>query len=328
MRLILMRHAERRHDMPEREAQLTCEAKQKASEVAVGLQEEKIKPRIVLTSERLPTQETARLVFPGIEPVATKLLNPNEKPDGLKWTELSNGIPLADKDDETIAVVGHHPAVAQLLRSVAGRKCRRIGFGEAIVVSGTPEEIRNGRSIVEMQFGAKDSSELLRKKIELKMTVCTFLAGFTIPVLVELLKEPPGEMLRPWRIIATIAFLTSLAWFVAGIFAFDLLLMPSEFWGPIDSEMKPKKNDRSEYALNYRLNGALYANMVRIWKWCFSWGLIFGLLGLAGLVLKGYLNFEGRPDRLVGFLAGGCGVAIAAVAGFYRKLRPRLGIED
>jgi phosphohistidine phosphatase SixA len=323
-----MRHGERRHDILEREAQLTSEAKRKASEVAIGLQEEKLKPGIVLTSDQLPTQETARLVFPGVKLAATNLLNPNGKPDGLKWNELSKGLSLADDDDNIIAVVGHHPAVAHLLCSVVGRKCRKIGYGEAIVVSGTPEEIRNGQGFVEKQFGTKDASELLRKKIELKMTVCTFLAGFTIPVLVELLKEPPGEMLRPWRIIATIAFLTSLAWFVAGIFAFDLLLMPTEFWGPIDSEMKPKKNDRSEYALNYRLNGALYANMVRIWKWCFSWGLIFGLLGLAGLVLKGYLNFEGRPDRLVGFLAGGCGVAIAAVAGFYRKLRPRLGIED
>jgi hypothetical protein len=224
--------------------------------------------------------------------------------------------------------VGHHPQVAKLLCSVTGQKCRRIGFGEAIVVSGTSEDMRKGRSSVEGTFGTKETSELLRKKIELKMTVCTFLAGFTIPVLVELLKGPPNEMLQLWRITATLAFTSSLACFVAGIFAFDLLLMPNAYWGPIDEDMKPEKRSRSDFALNYRLNGPLHANMIRIWKWFFTGGLLFALVGLTGLLLKGYFSFDLCPESRIWIAAAGSAILIGGVVLLYSVLRPRLGIED
>lgn len=328
MILILMRHAERRHDMPELVAELTSQAERQASEVAMGLKDLQLTPSVVLTSDQNPTQATARLVFPGVKLIPAKLLNPDAESDDLKWAELSKATSVTFGDSSVIAVVGHHPSVAKLLCSVTGRKCRRIGFGEAIVLVGTPQEMQQGRSCVEMRFGTKDASELLRKKIELKMTVCTFLAGFTIPVLVELLKGPANEMLQLWRIATTIAFIFSLTCFVAGIFAFDLLLMPNEFWGPIDEDMKPAKSSRSIFALNYQLNGPLHANMVRIWKWFFTGGLLFALAGLTGLLLKSYLPFELHPESRIWIVAAGSAVVIGGVVLTYWVLRPRLGIED
>jgi phosphohistidine phosphatase SixA len=326
MKLILIRHAERCHDVNEVEAPLTDNGRKKASETSAALRDANVTPNIVLSSKQEPSKETARLISPHVESVPTDLLSPgNEDP---RWSVLSAKLNHPDgqiPDDAIVAIVGHHPAIANLLRSVTGHKnLRRIGFGEAIVVEGSEADMECGRGNVVKVVGADDASESLRKKIELKMTVCTFLAGFTIPVLVELLKDPPADLLR---VLSAVAFACSLALLVAAIFIFDLLLMPNNFWGPINADMKPKRS-RRQFSLDFRLNGALYAYMVRTWSWFFIGALIFVFAGVLLLVVNGFT--ETRLDRRGAtiVLLTGIIIAVGGTAILHRILRPRLGIED
>ena len=323
MKLILIRHAERCHDVNEVEAPLTDNGRQKASETSAALRDANVTPTIVLSSPQRPSQETARLIFPQAKRSAARLLDPRiENP---QWSELSAELKDPDVQICDVAIVGHHPAIANLLRSVTGHKnLRRLGFGEAIVVEGSEADMQGGRGNVVKVIGADDASELLRKKIELKMTVCTFLAGFTIPVLVELLKDPPTELLK---VLSAVAFACSLALLVAAIFIFDLLLMPNNFWGPINADMKPKPS-RRQFSLDFRLNGALYAYMVRTWSWFFVGAMIFVFAGVLLLVVNGFTEMKlDRRAAMIGLLTG-IVIAVVGAAILHRILRPRLGIED
>lgn len=325
MRLILIRHASRDHSINEVEAPLTEAGREKAIKTSTGLKEQKAWADVVLSSEQQPSKQTAGLIFPDASLVTTELLNPGRNGDHPKWSALSAVLTRRHGKSKAVAIVGHHPAIANLLRSVTGRKnIRRIGFGEAIVVIGFEKDIVAKRGRVKSVVGADDASELLRNKIELKMTVCTFLAGFTIPVLVELLKDPPTELLR---ILSAVAFACSLALLVAAIFIFDLLLMPNNFWGPINENMKPKRS-RRQFSLDYLLNGALYAYMVRTWKWFFGGALMSVFFGVLLLVVNGFTEKKLDRPRATIFLLVGIIIAVVAAAVLHRILRPRLGIED
>ena len=323
MKLILIRHAERCRDVNEVEATLTDNGRKKACETSAALRDANVTPNIVLSSPQRPSQDTAGLIFPQVELFATDLLTPGK--ENPQWSELSAELEPLGGQIRVVGIVGHHPAIPNLLRSVTGHKnLRRIGFGEAIVVEGSEADMECGRGNIVKVIGADDASELLRKKIELKMTVCTFLAGFTIPVLVELLKDPPTELLK---VLSAVAFACSLALLVAAIFIFDLLLMPNNFWGPINKDMKPKRS-RQQFSLDFLLNGALYAYMVRTWSWFFVGAMIFIFAGVLLLVVNGFT--EMRLDRraaTIGLLTGII-IAVVGAAILHRILRPRLGIED
>ena len=341
MNLILMRHGERKHNKPERKASLTEKGVEKAHAIAIELAEQALLFDHVVSSTQEPTKQTALLLAGNntAKCVALELLDPplnetDEEHYSPQWSAISQHIARSTSkalnDERTIAIVGHHPGITNLLGSVTGEKCRRIGRGEAILVTGSLQEIGSGKGNVVKTFGAEDAPEALRKKIELKMTVCTFLAGFTIPVLVELLKSEPQEMLRVWRIFSIIAFTFSLSLFVAAVFAFDLLLMPTEYWGAINPKSKPRFRRWSKFSRHYRLSGALYAYMVQTWRYFFAGGLLFIVVGFASLLLKGKL------EELLGtclpspmwFLVAGASLAVILTWLLYLWLRPRLGIVD
>src|SRR5215831_13174379 len=279
MKLLLVRHAERQHDQPEHEAALTPNGITKASATAAEVAEEH-RFDVVFASRQNPTLATAEMLprEPGSHVTPLEVLDPGselkEYTRARKFSRLPELLPSLHLSNESaVAIVGHHPGITNILRSVIGRDdCRRIGPGEAILVEGTFEEFNQSAAYVTKVYGTPDTSEKLRQKVELKMTVCALLAGFTIPALVELLKGPPKEMLEAWRIFSSVAFTFSLAFFVAGILAFDLLLMPSDFWGPLDN-LRPEPKRTDKFAVSYKLNGPIYAYMQRTWAIFFNWGV-------------------------------------------------------
>lgn len=324
MKLVLMRHAERQHDVLEREAPLTDKGLKVATETSARIKDRNLFFTRILCSEYLPARATAERLPKeaevSIEPI--DLLNPDK--DFPKWPDLAQGKPFRDKD--IIAIVGHHPGISNLLISVTGwRTCRRVDFGEAVLVNGTPREIEEGKGNVRTSFGSPLAT--LKDKIQAKMTVCTFLAGFTIAALVELLKDLP-TVPEIWEVVAVIAFTFSLAVFVGAILAFDILMMPSDYWGPINLKMKPNKARRDQFALNFRMNGAVYAYMVRIWRWLFGIGIVFLLVGFMGMILKSrlHLNILWNARNLL--LVFGTTFAVILSCFMYWLVRPRLGIDD
>lgn len=330
MNLILMRHAERKHDVPEQSASLSEIGIRKTRETAAQLKDGSIRLDYVISSEQEPAIETAKLLTEESRAKrdSLEILNPcHHNPE---WQVISQQLSAPLSDQSTLAFVGHHPGITNLLTATTGHKSRRIGRGEAILVKGSLDDIKKGRGNVARTFGTESTPESLRKKVELKMTVCIFLAGFTIPVLVELVKGDPHELLDAWRILPIIDFTFSFAFFVAAVFAFDLLLMPSEYWGAINPESKPRHDQRSQFARDYRLNGAFYAYMVRTWTSFFGRGLAFILLGFFALLCKHSFGKWCLPDYRwsMSILGGGALLAIIVVFLMYRCLRPRLGIED
>src|SRR5215471_6594500 len=58
MELILIRHAERRHDLPEQSASLTTRGSEKASDTAAAIADDGHLVDLVVTSQKAPTIET------------------------------------------------------------------------------------------------------------------------------------------------------------------------------------------------------------------------------------------------------------------------------
>jgi hypothetical protein len=168
-------------------------------------------------------------------------LSPGQEAE-LTWKSIQTEIGNSLTDKSSIALVGHDPGISTLLSSITGKKCRIIERGEAVQVIGLPRDMGRGDAVVGKTFGSTYSSELVRKKLELKMTVSTFLAGFTIPVLVELVKNP-AEGFTPCRGLATVLFTLALGLFVASVYTYDVLLMPAQYWGPITTACCPNDTE-------------------------------------------------------------------------------------
>ena len=308
-----MRHASRRQDQPESTAPLAEEGRRRAQETALAVAATLPPFDLVLRSDTPAAKETAdQLIRP---PDALVKVSAALAPD-------RDHIMLADLEPElmakpnVVAVIGHHPGITRLLRDLTGRDCRTIDRGEAIWVN-----CWDGQAAVEGTFGSKYTAEALRKKIELKMTVSTFLAGFTIPVLVELVKEPErGFNLQ--QTVATILFTSAFCLFVLAVYMYDELLMPNEYWGPVEEKHQPATTARSAFAHHYRLNGRLYAYMVRTWNFFFTPAVGLTALGFLALILGKW------PREYVLEVVLGCAGALILSVFAHRRWRPQLGIED
>ncbi len=340
MNLVLMRHASRIKNVPEVEAGLTDDGQKMTTETANAMKSKRIFFDIVLHSKAAAAKQTALQLAPEDKVEEFLPLTPHSQED-LNWESIKKRIREDQLSNEgyCIALVGHHPRITRLLKLLTGKNCRTIERGEAVQLNGSPSVMERGNATVSRTFGSTHSSELLRKKIELKMTVSTFLAGFTIPVLVELVKDPT-EGFSAFRAAATVLFTLALGLFVVAVYMYDELLMPVEYWGPPDESHQPKRN--STFAHDYRLNGPLYAYMVRTWKWIFTPAVVSTSIGFLLLLIDHFLKekwfsellvesgFEWLEEQwfwpLTVFIL--CFLALAVIFGVYLAMRPRLGIED
>ena len=316
MHIIVMRHPERTRDVPEKLAQLTDRGKAHAKETAASLGAKLPPLDLILRSDVQATKDTAE-VFAALAPIPLDkvVVCPALAPD-IERITLADIEPYVPRETRTIAVIGHHPGVTHLLIALVGKSCRTIERGEAIWV-----ECDGSCGFVRATFGSTYTNEALRKKVELKMTVSTFLAGFTIPVLVELVKDGK-EGFTACQLAATVLFTAAFCLFAAAVYMYDELLMPTEFWGPVDQKRKPAADDRSQFAHHYRLNGRIYAYMVRTWSRVFTPAVGCTALGFFSLILNKW------PGEHVGWGLFGCAMGVVAGCLVYWRWRPQLGIED
>jgi hypothetical protein len=163
----------------------------------------------------------------------------------------------------------------------------------------------------------------LRKKVEMKMTVSTFLAGFSIAVLVELVKEE----LTVWRGLATGLFTLALGLFVVAVYTYDALLMPPDYWGPTTQREEPKGSPHGGFAHNYRLNGPLFAYMMRTWVWIFTPAVFCTSIAFLLLLVDHFAtkpSFNYLPHLVFAF----CFLAIVSSIWLCGHMHPRLGFKD
>ena len=165
----------------------------------------------------------------------------------------------------------------------------------------------------------------LREKITSKMTVATFLAGFTFAALLQLLNDPTRFQSTPNR-IAVISLTLALSLFVAAVYMYDRLSMPRHFWRYDPAEVNQSQSKKLIERLHFKVHlqhnmlndGARYTYMIGIWQWVFTPAVCAAVVGFSAVLY-------GSNDRLVFWTSI---VVIVVVAIYYVVLRPILGKVD
>jgi phosphohistidine phosphatase SixA len=282
MRLVVVRHAERAHESEEVADDLSDQGKKSGTTLEAFLSKQCPRfERALWHAPTRPARETAKLVYPrgkGQDQDPKLLGGPgsddiNRPALRRLVTGLIGCLAMPDDDNHGVVLVGHEPNVSRLVGALTKRDCRWLDPGEGVCVIGTLLEFKKGTARVEWATRRIDESELLKEKLQSKFAVSTFLAGFFIAALVELVKDPEKLVplrearLTAWmRIAATICFSLALGLLFAAVYSYDRLAMPRAFWKPMPERNKPRTSDRGQFAHDFRLNGALYAYMIRTWK--------------------------------------------------------------
>jgi hypothetical protein len=108
---------------------------------------------------------------------------------------------------------------------------RPLGHGEVVCIrSACLRDLVAGRAILHFRYPTFDhQEEALQSKVQSKMTVSTLLAGFVFTALSGLLLLSPGRWTVE-QVIAVIALAASLTLFIACVYIYDQLGMPTGFW--------------------------------------------------------------------------------------------------
>jgi len=181
-----------------------------------------------------------------------------------------------------------------------------------------------------IEYTDKTTEEALRAKIEAKIDIAKFLAGvliFGLGVVLGALLDakkldalhaarPHSEVLLP---LAGASFFLAIGMFLATLYAYDRLLMPSRFW----SESPPTRRLRPHWLVCRPPSSrtyVLYQNMIRIWQRLFLPATFFVMagIGLLGYVALGLSWWQGLIAGAIALL----------VTGWYFISGPRLGTED
>ncbi len=166
----------------------------------------------------------------------------------------------------------------------------------------------------------RDATEALRTKIRSKMDVAKVFGAVGTGTLAFLLqdsaKSPEAER-SAWVIVAMLAVGAGTVLYLATLFAYDRLLMPTAFWvsrhPPRRSWVarRPPSSDRL----------ILYQNMMHTWRWLFIPACLAIAVGLASLGLAAFSGSSGW------WVLGAAAVAVA-VGLWWGLQRPRVGASD
>jgi len=327
MDIVLIRHPPRERNVEEKMASLTPEGRRTAEQLAASL------PKLSAGSSRLPSPFT--IIVSSTQQPAKEMAGLLERTPDARVRDMDCLTPFAPggddfraffedlqarvgpvTDSDVIAVVGHEPRLGRLLSFLTSKETRCLDRGEAVWLRASIQDFRKGKGILCWSTLNVDSAKTLREKVQSKMAVCTFLAGFSSAALVEILKEA-DKMLQPSRMVGAVSFAAALGLFAAAIYIYDELSMPSEFW----KNTNPPKLSRSQFAFDFLMNGALYAHMVRTWRFFFTPALLFSLAGFFALLSANFREAKGLV------VSAACAAAIIFAWIMYRWFRPKLAID-
>jgi hypothetical protein len=134
-----------------------------------------------------------------------------------------------------ILIVGHEGRLSDLLTDLTGQRSLPFSHGEVVCVAGTClTDLVAGRGEIRFRYPTYDhQEEPLRSKVQSKMTISTFLAGFVFTAPSALLLLTPDRWAVE-QVVAVVSLTMSLALFVACVYIYDQLGMPSGFWTDAD----------------------------------------------------------------------------------------------
>lgn len=170
--------------------------------------------------------------------------------------------------------------------------------------------------------------EELRPKIQSKMQVATFLAGFTFTALManltkgglpnfECLGKPQIQLdciyaLSPW--LGTISLTAAMALFIASVYILDILLMPERFW---DRGRQIFWQNLPKVVQDNKNHGVVYGYMEHVWRKVFTPGVVLAGIGFT-VIFTGF-----GWQALVIWVS-----LVGAVLAYYGNVRPKLGVVD
>lgn len=232
--------------------------------------------------------------------------------------------------DDVIALVGHEPLLNQVIAVATGKRIRPLLQLEVVCLSVSRYvDLACGNATLAWRFPVRAYEEsALREKIGKKMTVATFLAGFTFSALMSVLlhkdfiavavagfpRQLP-ELETLLLLVASLLLTASVGLFIAAVYAYDQLSMPEGFWGtsragPWSRWTRFNDDQRNEY-------GELYTLMVDTWTYCFTPAVLLAACGFLAVILAIGTIAITSLYLLVGII---CVI-------YYRKIRPKLGVD-
>jgi hypothetical protein len=246
-------------------------------------------------------------------------------------------------------VIGHEGRLSDLVIDLTGHRSYPVPRGGAVCIrSRSFTDLAAGRGCIHYRYPTVDYQEdQLRSKVNSKMTVASLLAGFVLTTLAAVLALEK----RPWpweQTVAIIALTASLVLFVAAVYIYDQLSMPSGFWTDADKPHKlwEKLADAQEARQERRWHklwtdargdekargkqadddreiyhplhdGMVYCLMVKTSRRVFTPAVVLALAGFVALLIG-----TGDPRIWAVGLAG-----LAVAAGYAAFHRPSLGAD-
>jgi phosphohistidine phosphatase SixA len=316
-------------------------------------------PTLILSSEVQHAHETAAVLAdfvasqgrPPRGPIQLLALTPGGDPGGFDRVVRQARAKGVDLEREPcVLAVGHEGRLSDLITELTGARLSPVPHGGAVCIRGESlQDLAAGRGQLHYRYPTVDHQEnALRAKINSKMTVSTFLAGFVFTALsaVLLLNLNPW----PWhRVMAAASLTAALVFLIASVYIYDQLGTPSGFWTdagkpplmwrPLyawrearlerrwiklrNRAKAPTTEDKARLADDdkrmYRPlhDGAAYWLMVKTSRFVFTPGVVLAFAGFVGLLI-------GTKDRWI-LVFGLLGLLIA---GAYCALqRPNLGAD-
>jgi phosphohistidine phosphatase SixA len=333
VRLLFVRHGPRSDDGDDRAAPLTPAGKSWAEELGAKLKALGIEPRVVLTSDYKHARETADILAGkgGVNVIAVPALTPRTAEGNFTIDNIIQTAAAGGADLETVGevvVVGHENRLSQLITMMTGLRLRPLDLLDVVrVEADSLLELRLGTGKIPWRLPVRAYGEAdLRPKVTSKMTVATFLAGFTFTALIQILMNVRGTpteetlfgepTLSAWLAAVAIFCLTAaVARFVVAAYSYDRLNMPVGFWG---LERAPERVDLSaDQGHQKAAHGLIYWHMIHIWRRVFTPAVCFAAAGFLLTV----------ASKTSVWLSLGCLVLVLAAVLYYRRIRPQLGVD-
>src|SRR5215208_894235 len=337
------RKADRRRRKADRQAPLAEKEKKRVCNLAVRFKELGVRPDHYFTSTYVHAKDTAEIMCGCLSTndnqiIEAEALTPRGRKSHFNFENiikcaLRKNANLESPSRKTLVLVGHEGGLSQLITLVSGNRLRPLDHLDAVCVEADSlRDLRLGRGQIAWRIPVKEyQEEELRKKITAKMTVATFLAGFTFTALfITLTRDIPslqglfkidkketiaGAINSALPLLATVCLTAAIALFVAAVYIYDRLTLPEGFWF---TSQRTEWEKLPSVVQKYKdQHGLLYGHMVHAWNKVFTPGVIFAAIGFLLIVIY-------KTSYLLSLLYF---AVILGIAAYYWWRRPKLGVD-
>ncbi|NUO09971.1 MAG: hypothetical protein HUU08_15075 [Candidatus Brocadia sp.] len=239
------------------------------------------------------------------------------------------------KTNNAVFIIGHQPFLGWVTHEVVGKAIPIDRSGLLCIALKNVHTNKRLRGYLQWVLSPSDeNTEMeIKEKIKSKMEMSKFLSVFISTGLVFLLGsildkdkvEYPGSYILALYASTGLLFM-SIGLYLASMYAYDRLLMPTRFWADVPPL---KKHGKRPAWLVWRPPSSslwvLYQNMMRIWRYLFTPATYIALLGILFLAIAVF-----RPSQPVSII----GTVLAVLTGlilfwfYYRHFGPKIGSED